>query len=140
MDAKPGNTGSRKIIKVRGIVISGMREAGRITEQPWVREQFINKLGVVPHPGTFNIRVLAEDTAKLNTIKQSKGVEITPSDPHHCTGLGFPALLGGKVRGAVIIPQIPNYPPAQLEIISSENIRRSLSLQDGNEIEVEVYL
>lgn len=140
MEHELSNTSNQKIIKLRGIVTSGTGEAGTITEIPWVREQFIDKLGINPYPGTFNITVLAGDREKLNTIRKAKGIEIMPQDANHCTGISFPALIGGKIKGAVIIPLIPNYPPAQLEIISSENIRRSLSVKDGDLIEIEVYL
>ena len=140
MERELSNASNQKIIKLHGIAISGTGEAGTITEIPWVREQFIDKLGINPYPGTFNITVLAEDEDKLNTIRKAKGIEITPQDANHCTGISFPALVDGKIKGAVIIPLIPNYPPAQLEIISSENIRHSLSVKDGDLIEVEVYL
>ncbi len=134
------DTSRQKIIKLHGIVTSGTGEAGTMTEIPWVRKQFIGKLGINPYPGTFNITVLAEDGEKLSTIRKAKGIEITPEDANYCAGISFPALVGGRVEGAVIIPLVPNYPPAQLEIISSENIRRSLSVKDGDLVEVEVYL
>jgi CTP-dependent riboflavin kinase len=130
----------KKIITLHGIVTHGTGEAGAITELPWVREQFIHKLGINPYPGTFNLTILAEDIDKLNAIRKSKGIEITPKDKNHCTGIGFPALVAGKIKGAIIIPLVPNYPPAQLEIISSQNIRHSLSVEDGDLIEIEAYL
>ncbi len=130
----------QKSVKLHGIVTSGTGEAGTITEIPWVKAQFINKLSVNPYPGTFNITVLAEDREKLSTIRQARGIEIIRGDVNHCTGIGFPALVAGKIKGAVVIPLIPNYPPAQLEIIAPENIKRSLSIKDGDRVEVEVFL
>ena len=130
----------QKSVKLHGIVTSGTGEAGTITEIPWVKEQFINKLGVNPYPGTFNITVLNEDREKLDTIRQSRGIEIIPTGTDHCTGIGFPAIVDSKIEGAVVIPLIPNYPPAQLEIIAPENIKRSLAVEDGDRVEVEVFL
>jgi len=127
-------------IKLRGTVISGLGESRFFTEIPWARNQFVDKLGINPYPGTFNITVLAEDRGKLSTIREAKGVEIIPEDINFCAANSFPALVSGKIRGAVIIPLVPNYPPAQLEIISPENIKQSLSLKDGDLVEVEVYL
>lgn len=129
-----------KIIKLRGIVTSGISESRFFTEIPWVRRQFIDKLGIDPHPGTFNITVLAQDSERLNTIKQAKGIEIIPEDTSFCAAKSLPVLISGKIKGAIIIPLVPNYPQAQLEIISSENIKRALSLKDGDPVEVEVYL
>lgn len=139
MDGRLNNTSNRRIM-VHGVVTSGTGEAGTITEIPWVKEQFINKLGINPYPGTFNITVLAEDREKLDTIRQSRGIEIIPTGANYCTGIGFPAIVAGKIKGAVVIPLIPNYPPAQLEIIAPENIKRSLAVKDGDRVEVEVFL
>ena len=133
-------TGSHEIIKLHGIVTSGISQSRFFTEVPWVKKQFAEKLGITPYPGTFNIMVLAEDGEKLNTIRKTKGIEIASQDTNHCSGNSFTALVGGKIKGAVIIPLIPNYPPAQLEIISAENIRHSLLMKDGDLVEIEVYL
>ena len=132
--------GISNLIKLRGKVTSGLGESGFFTEIPWVRKQFVDKLGINPHPGTLNIAVLAEDRERLSAIREAKGIEIVPEEVNFCAANSFPALVSGKVRGAVIIPLVPNYPPAQLEIISPENIKQSLSLKDGDLVEVEVYL
>ena len=129
-----------ELIKVRGIVSSGVGESKVFTEIPWVRRQFIDKLGISPYPGTFNITVLPEDRERLNVIKNTKGVEIIPEDMNFCSANSFPALVNGRIRGAVIIPLIPGYPQAQLEIISSEHIKQSLSLKDGDLVDVEIRL
>ncbi len=129
-----------ELIKVRGIVSSGVGESKVFTEIPWVRRQFIDKLGISPYPGTFNITVLPEDRERLNVIKNTKGVEIIPEDVNFCSANSFPALVNGRIRGAVIIPLILGYPQAQLEIISSEHIKQSLSLKDGDLVDVEIRL
>ena len=140
MVPQPGNTSNREIIKLHGIVTSGIGESKNFTEIPWVKEQFINKLGINPYPGTFNITVLAEDEGKLNALREAKGIEIPPEDKSFCAAIGLPALVGNRIKGAVIIPRVANYPPRQLEIISAENIKQAQSLEDGDSIQVEVYL
>ncbi len=133
-------TNNPEAIKLRGIVTSGIGESKYFTEIPWAKEQFISKLGINPYPGTFNITVLAEDKEKLNTLRKAKGVEIIPQDENFCTASSLPVLVGSRIKGAAIIPQVTNYPPMQLEIISAENIKQALSLNDGDPVEVEVHL
>ena len=140
MTAQLSGTSNTEIIKIRGIVTSGVGEGKLLTEIPWVKQQFINKLGINAHPGTFNITVLAEDAEKLNAVRKAKGIEIAPEDVDFCTGKGFLALVNDKIRGAVVIPLVPNYPLAQLEIISGDNIKQALTLKDGDRVEVDVYL
>lgn len=135
---KKGNTPEH--ITVHGTVSSGIRESKLFTEIPWVRKQFKDKLGINPYPGTLNIIVLPEDRSKLTTIKNTKGVEIIPEDINLCAAKSFTALINGRIKGAVIIPLVPNYPEYQLEIISSEHIKQALSLKDGDAIEVIVSL
>ena len=140
MTPKSSNTGNHEVIKLHGIAISGISQSRFFTEIPWVKKQFAEKLGIIPYPGTFNITVVAEDREKLNIIRESKGIEIVPEDMNFCAANSFPALISNKIKGAVIIPLVPNYPQAQLEIISAENIKHTLSLKDGDLVEVEVYL
>ena len=137
---KSSGVNSRESVKLRGMVTSGLRQSRFFTEIPWVKKQFIDKLGIDPYSGTFNITVIDEDRGKLNTVRESKGTEITPEDTNFCTANSFPVVVNGKIKGAAIIPLVSNYPQAQLEVISSENIKLSLSLKDGDPVEVEVYL
>ena len=137
---QPDSADNHKVIKLRGIVASGIGESKYFTEIPWVKEQFISKLGINPYPGTFNITVLAEDREKLNALRKAKGIDITPQDENFCVASSLLVLVGSQIKGAAIIPKVANYPPMQLEIISAENIKQALSLNDGDLVEVEVYL
>ncbi len=140
MTSKWHSASNHEIINLRGRVASGLKQSRFFTEIPWVKKQFIDKLGIEPYPGTFNITVIAEDREKLNTVRKSKGIEITPEDASFCAANSFHVMVNGKIEGAAIIPLVSNYPPAQLEVISSKNIKLSLSLKDGDPVEVEVYL
>ena len=135
-----GSTNNHKVIKLRGIVTTGAGESRFFTEIPWVKQQFIDKLGISPYPGTFNTAILAEDREKLDTIRKAKGIEIVPQAENFCAASSFPVLVGGRVKGAAIIPLVADYPPTQLEIISAENIKQTLAVNDGDVVEVEVYL
>ena len=140
MICQPDGTNNPEVIKLRGIVTSGIGESRFFTEIPWVKEQFIDKVGIHPYPGTFNITVLPEDREKLNALRVAKGIEIIPEDENFCTASSFPVLVSGRIKGAAIIPLVANYPQTQLEIISAEKIKQALSLNDGDLVEVEVYL
>ena len=126
-------------IAIKGRVTEGLRESSFFTHLPWVREQFITKLGIDPYPGTLNLDVIdAEDLEKLKEIKKRKGIEIVPADPEFCSAKCFNVLVCGKIKGGLIIPQVPGYPEAKLEIISSDRIRDVLSLKVGDLVPVEI--
>lgn len=126
-------------IAIKGRITEGLEESSFFTHVPWVREQFITKLGIDPYPGTLNLDIIdAEDVEKLKEIKKRKGIEIIPAEPGFCSAKCFHVLVCGKIRGALIIPQVPDYPESKLEIISSGRIRDVLSLKVGDLVPVEI--
>ncbi len=127
-------------IVLHGVVARGIGESACFTEIPWVKRQFKQKLGIDAYPGTFNIAIVEEDLDKLARLREAKGTEISPEDEKFCAGEGFPVLVNRRIKGAVIIPRVADYPTSKLEIISAERIKGALSLQDGDPVEVEVYL
>ncbi len=128
-------------IVLRGRVTEGLKESSFFTQIPWVREQFITKLGIDPYPGTLNLDIIdAQDLERLKEIKNRKGIEIIPAQPGFCSAQAFHVSVCGKIKGALIIPQVPDYPESKLEIISSERIRDVLPLKVGDVVPVEVLL
>ncbi len=126
-------------ITIKGRITEGLKESSFFTHVPWVREQFITKLGIDPYPGTLNLDIIdVEDEEKLKEIKKRKGIEIVPAEPGFCSAKCFHVLVCGKIKGALIIPQVPGYPESKLEIISSDRIRDVLSLKVGDLVPVEI--
>lgn len=125
-------------ITIKGRITEGLKESSFFTHIPWVREQFITKLGIDPYPGTLNLDIADEDIKKLKEIKKRKGIEIVPAEPGFCSAKCFHVLVCRQIKGAVIIPQIPDYPESKLEVISSYRIRDILSLEIGDLVTVEI--
>lgn len=126
-------------IVLKGRITEGLKESSFFTHIPWVKEQFITKLGIDPYPGTLNLDIIdAQDAEKLREIKERKGIEIIPVEPGFCSAKCFHVLVCGKIKGALIIPQVPDYPESKLEIISSDRIRDVLSLKVGDLVPVEI--
>lgn len=127
-------------IVIKGRITEGLRESSYFTQLPWVRDQFISKLGIDPYPGTLNLDIIdAGDLEKCKEIKRRKGVEIVPTEPGFCSAQCFHVLVCGKIKGALVIPEVPQYPESKIEIISSEKIRDVLSLKVGDLVGVEVF-
>ena len=125
-------------IHFRGKVVSSMGEGRYYTEQSGYVEQFKDKLGFDPYPGTLNLRLSpGTDVEKLRDT--TKGVRIEPQEGF-CEARCFKAFVMKKVWGAVVMPQVPGYPSDLLEILAPVNLRDALRLKDGAEIEVSVWL
>lgn len=101
----------------------------------------MTKLGIDPYPGTLNLDITeVEDLRKLKEIKKRKGIEIVPPDDKYCAATCFPVLIGGKINGALIIPQVPDYPESKVEIIASVKVTEALSLETGDMVRIEIPL
>lgn len=125
---------------IQGVVAEGIGESGHFTRIFWVKEQFVSRLGIDPYPGTFNVEVRDSlNLERLRGIRLLKGIEIVPAEPGFCPAKGFPVLINGEVKGALIIPQVPQYPEEKMEIIAVQNIRNALFLKNGDPVTLEVF-
>jgi CTP-dependent riboflavin kinase len=135
---KPSASGS---VVIRGTLVEGLEESGLFMGIPWVREQFVEKLGIDPCSGTLNLEV--RDPQDLDTLKEVKsrpGIEILPMDPGFCSAKCFHVLICGRVKGAIVIPLVDDYPESKLEIIAAERLKDLLSLQVGDMVLIEIDL
>lgn len=127
-----------KKITLRGRVLQGGGTGRIFTSLPWVKKQCIDKLGFDPYPGTLNLRVTSGTDGK-ELRKVTRGIKIE-SPEGFCEGRCFKASIMGKIRGAVVVPDVPGYPHDLLEILGPANLREKLGLKDGMDIEVTVWL
>jgi len=127
----------RKII-LEGRVFSGGGIGSFFINLSWVRSQIKEKLGFNPYPGTLNLQLLpGTDVKELRDT--TKGIKIKSSEGFH-EGRCFKALIMEKLWGAVVVPDVPKYPHDLLEILAPVNLRETLGLKDGVDIEVIVWL
>jgi riboflavin kinase len=128
-------------VLIKGTLVEGMKESGYFMSIPWVREQFIEKLGIDPYPATLNLEVKnAQDLDKLKEVKSRAGIEILPMDAGFCLAKCFHVLVCGTVKGAIVLPLVEGYPESKLEIIASERLMDLLSLQVGDIVPIEIDL
>lgn len=126
-------------IKIRGRIVEGVRAASELTQIAWVRNQFIAKLSMDPHPGTLNLEISEPaDLQAFQSLKAGEGIEITPRESSFCSAKCFPVLIARKVKGAILLPCITDYPENKMELIAPVHVRKTLSLSAGDMVEVEI--
>jgi riboflavin kinase len=120
-------------IVLKGKVVSGDKRGRLFVDLPWVKKQINEKLGFNPYIGTLNLQ-LPNKTA-LDRLREADGIIIVP-EKGYFEGKCFKALVNGKIEGAVVLPDVPDYPSDLLEVLAPMNLRKTFGLKDGMYVEV----
>lgn len=127
-------------LELEGEVAPGLGEGSRFTAIDWVLAEFRRKLGFIPWPGTFNLRMRgsAWEWAR-SRLRAATGIAITPRDGF-CAAKCFHVHIAGHLAGAVVVPEMPDYPDDKFEIVAPLPIRETLGLQDGDLVNLRLDL
>lgn len=130
----------RPEVILQGTVITGLGE-GRyyMSLKPYV-EQFAQKIGFEPFPGTLNIRLEAASAAVRKRLDQLSWVPIqgfTAEGRTFGDARCLPCRIGGIPCG-IVVPGRSHYPDDILELIAPVSLREALGVQDSDSVTVEV--
>jgi riboflavin kinase len=123
-------------IVFKGTVFSGNGEGRKFIELPWVKQQIQEKLGFTAYAGTLNIRLAEDSVVQKKLLEKAKRLKVIP-EKGYCTGFLIKAKID-NLEGAIVIPQVPNYPSDVLEVIAPVYLREHLKIADGSEVAVTV--
>ena len=120
-----------------GRLATGIGMGRSFTQLPWAKEQFVERVGVDPFPGT--IIVIIDDPESMPVwvrLKQTDGIPMeNPNDgPHDCDAKCWRVSINGKIDGAIVFPVVPDYPNAQVEVIAPVGLRDALGIEDGDAV------
>lgn len=129
-----------KTLDLEGVVARGLGEGTRFTQIGWVVDEFRRKLGFVPWPGTFNLRMRGAlwDRA-VTRLRAAAGIAIAPQDGF-CAAKCFAVHIAGNLSGAVVFPEMLDYPYDKFEVVAPVPIRETLGLRDGDLVDVRLEL
>lgn len=125
---------------LRGEVISGLGEGRYYVSIPRYMEQFREKLGFEPFPGTLNLRL---DPVSLETRKELEKLEwvdivgFVDNDRTFGSAKCLPCRIEGSAS-AIIVPGRTHYPDDIIELLCEHGLRGKLGLKDGDRIKVEI--
>jgi riboflavin kinase len=129
-----------KTVTLQGKVFRGQGGGTRFLSLPWVQRQIIEKLGFKPFLGTLNLHLTQKSTeARKEVAETQKAIMIVPVKGF-CCGLCYKTRIMDKIDGAIVIPQVPDYPRDLLEVIAPVSLRKTLKLREGDEVRLSVYL
>ncbi len=132
-------------VTLRGAVTSGMGEGKHYISLPGYMQQFRDRLGYEPFPGTLNVALDEESVRTRARMDALDPIGIDGwEDDERTYGPAFcwPATVeSGEQRYAdahVIAPERTHHGADQLEIIAPDKLRNRLTLEDDEEVIVHV--
>ncbi|AUV80464.1 riboflavin kinase [Salinigranum rubrum] len=132
-------------VTLEGNVTGGMGEGKHYISLSGYMEQFRERLGYEPYPGTLNIDLAADSVRVRAGIRSLDAVPIDAwEDDERTFGSAtcYAARLTGDeetYEGAhIIVPDRTHHDETQLEVIAPDRLRDALGLDDGERVVVTV--
>jgi riboflavin kinase len=141
---KTGFEEAAHIIFLNGVVFSGYGEGAYYVAKSGYKDQFVEKLGFKPYPGTLNLRLRS-----ISDIKARKDLESLPSivvkgfvngERTYGDVKCFRVLINEKTEGAILMIHRTHYGQDVLEVVAEESLRKKLKLKDGDLVQLKVML
>jgi riboflavin kinase len=126
---------------IKGSVVTGMGEGQYYVTQEGYQEQFLHRLGFRPFEGTLNVRVAITDLYKLDIIRRSVGILVHGFERNGRT-FGDVVCHRATIQNlecAVVVPSRSHYEDI-IEVLCKFHLRRTLSLKDGDQVEVRISM
>lgn len=119
--------------KLRGKVVTGLGEGQYYISVDGYRGQFNQKLGFDPYPGTLNLKLFEPFVQNASGSIKIEGFRDEKRTFGECRC--YPVKING-IKAAIVRPERSSYPSNLVEVIAPVNLRKSLHLSDGDEIEL----
>lgn len=131
---------------VTGRVTSGLGDGATFVSLPGYVEQFLDRLGYEPYPGTLNVDLDPEpgddwqDARDRLVPIRIDGWEADGQSfgPARC----YPVVLavGDRTYAPAheVVPERSDHDPNQLEVLAPDRLRDALALEDGDRVTVSV--
>jgi CTP-dependent riboflavin kinase len=112
----------------------------------WVQSVLQGSLGFAPFPATLNVRPETGEDLKIWQMlrKDLEGIPLEPPAKGFCNARLFrvkiskpPDVEGAVVNGAVLVPEVTDYPQDKIEIVAATRLKDELALRDGDQLTLE---
>jgi riboflavin kinase, archaea type len=131
--------------KIHGIIFSDLGQASVFMRLDWVQEALRRTLGFTPYPATLNVRPSGPEDARLweEVQRDVAGVPLSPVEGGFCSArlyrISLRPLAGDdeRVNGAVLLPDVADYPRDKIEIVAPVRLKQALGLKDGDCLDLE---
>jgi riboflavin kinase, archaea type len=131
--------------RIQGVIFSDLGQASKFMALDWVQEALRQHLGFAPYPATLNVRASTPQDVRLwdEIQREIVALPLAPLEDGFCSVDLYLVTLkqlvdsGESVRGAVLVPDVVNYPKDKIEIVTQVRVKDALSVRDGDSMVLE---
>ncbi|MGN0093595.1 MAG: DUF120 domain-containing protein [Methanobrevibacter sp.] len=124
-------------MRLEGTVTTGLGKAAYFLGQDFYKNQFEEKCGFIPFPGTLNIIVPEKDLDNIAVMKNNCP-NVIVSDQGFGGVKYIKAILEDTITGAIVFPDKTIHEENYLEFIARDKLRDKLNLNDGDKVTLEI--
>lgn len=126
-----------------GIIFSDLGQAASFMALGWVQTALQQRLGFKPFPATLNVRPKDAADAQVwcRMRGNSAGISLGPANDGFCKARLYPIELvvqsateQNKMPGAILLPEVTDYPNDKIEIVAPVRLKKHFGLQDGDQL------
>ncbi len=132
-------------LELTGTVVDGMGEGKHFVTLSGYSEQFDEKLGYEPFPGTFNVDLAPASTRTRSQLRDLDPIRIdgwsddgTTYGPVYC----YPATVESNDHvykpAHLIVPERTDHDDDSVEVVAPENLRERLDVDSGAQVTINV--
>ena len=132
--------------RITGVIFSDLGQASSFMALDWVQDLLNQRLGYHPFPATLNIRPKGDEDAQVWRRVQSDhaATPLTPESDGHCSAKLYrveiyAAANGVKVGGAILLPEVKDYPQDKIEIVAPMRLKDHFQVHDGDQLTLEFF-
>ena len=124
-----------------GIIFSDLGQAASFMALEWVQSALQQRLGFLPFPATLNVhpKDAADEQVWCGVRENSAGLSLGRAQDGFCEARLYPIEVvvpsgaePDKIRGAILLPEVQNYPNDKIEIVAPVRLKEHLGVQDGD--------
>jgi riboflavin kinase, archaea type len=123
-------------MRIQGEIISGDSKGQYFMSLDVYKVQFMGILGFEPFPGTLNLKITRDSAHLIGELK--KKMDTVKGKGNFGDVKLIKARINNGVDGALVFPVKTHHKPEILELIAPLNLRKSMNLQDGDLVTLEI--
>ncbi|UXD21125.1 riboflavin kinase [Ignicoccus pacificus DSM 13166] len=129
-------------LTLAGTVVSGEGEGKYFLSLEGYRKQIEEKMGFSPYPGTLNVLLDPESAERRLLMYFKRPITLKGFEENgrrFGEVLTYPAKINDFWPAAIVVPLKTHHPPEIVEVIAPVNLRKELSLKNGDKVKIIVF-